>query len=124
MSGGAVDDSDRVISFMITNDDGETMPKPSIRRSSSIHPRTISVRAYPQPAGERVHLRYNQCEDEVVACEITNVLGQIVLEHRGTTGVGMKTVSFNVTGLPNGIYRYRLSNGAGAFATGSFAVVR
>ena len=120
---GAIDDPDRLLSLMITNYDDYIIQKSSARTKRTLHTEEINVRVYPMPAKEVVHLSYYQDEGEALMCEVKNMLGQTIFKPKEASGIGMKTLSFDIRKLPNGIYHYSIM-GESKIARGTFTIVR
>lgn len=64
---------------------------------------------YPNPFNPVTKIRYNIAEKSFVTLKVYNILGiEVAVLASGEKNVGSYEVSFNASGLPSGVYFYRL----------------
>lgn len=66
---------------------------------------------YPNPASEKITLRFNSAEAEKYVLKIMDMPGQVVLEKSGASISGTNLVDMDVDVLPDGIYMLQLKCG-------------
>ena len=59
---------------------------------------------YPNPAINMITLNFNSGQEDATQIEITNALGQQVVEKAIKTKIGLNTQVFDLVDLPNGVY--------------------
>jgi hypothetical protein len=74
-----------------------------------------TVKVYPNPAKESIHVDITQGESQLFSLEIFNMLGQSVFKETGITN-GSASVPLN--GLSNGVYSYQVSDGKASIHCG------
>jgi hypothetical protein len=80
--------------------------------------------AYPNPLSQRAEIRYTLATSTEVRLEVFDVLGRrVALLADGRQPAGAHRAAFDASGLPAGVYVYRLAS-AGAVATGRLVVNR
>ena len=77
--------------------------------AQSVLPTNISVRMYPNPAGERVQLRLRSRSSGSLLLEVFSVDGRRMLQQTARVEQGSSALDFSVAELPNGQYTVRLT---------------
>lgn len=80
---------------------------------------------YPNPFNPATKISYALPENSHVSLGVYNVLGQLVVTLKnGTENAGYKSVTFDASALPSGIYFYRLEATSAASPGNSFTTVK
>lgn len=81
-------------------------------------PERNTLSLYPNPASDRLYLRYTGTPGKEVTCSVTDLLGRTLLENTGPA-----PEYIDVSSLPEGIYFVRLVSG-NSVSTGKFIISR
>lgn len=65
----------------------------------------------PHPSNNSTNISYRSINSENVSFEITNLLGEVLIQENLVSNIGLNNISVNTTIFPNGIYLYSISNG-------------
>jgi len=70
------------------------------------------MNAYPNPFNPETRIRYSLNKDQHVSLKIYDVLGkEVITLVDDTKNAGYYEASFDASGLPSGIYFYRMQSG-------------
>ena len=65
----------------------------------------------PNPSNNSTNISYRSINSENVSFEITNLLGEKLIQENLVSNIGLNNISVNTSIFPNGIYLYSISNG-------------
>ena len=65
----------------------------------------------PNPSNNSTNIKYRSLISENVSFEITNLLGEKLIQENLVSNIGLNNISVNTSIFPNGIYIYSISNG-------------
>ena len=65
----------------------------------------------PNPSNNSTNIGYRSINSENVSFEITNLLGEELIQENLVSNIGLNNISVNTSIFPNGIYLYSISNG-------------
>ena len=68
-------------------------------------------KAFPNPSNKSTNIQYETIKSENVSFEITNLLGELILNKNVSSKIGLNSIQVNTSHLSNGIYLYSISNG-------------
>ena len=68
-------------------------------------------KAFPNPSNQRSNIQYETIKSENVSFEITNLLGELILNKNVSSKIGLNSILVNTSDLSNGVYLYSISNG-------------
>ena len=122
-----LDDRNLVAESIETNNDygaGRITVTGTTANESTIPENGLSLRASPNPSGSVVRLSYALARPLSVRLVVTDALGrEVAVVTNGAQGAGAHTATFDVSGLPAGVYAARLVTAEGT-ATVPLTVVR
>ncbi len=65
----------------------------------------------PNPSDNSTNIGYSSTNSENISFEITNLLGEVILQENFVSKVGLNNISVNTSIFSNGVYLYSISNG-------------
>lgn len=79
--------------------------------------KVLGMKVYPNPAQDRFELEFQLKQSENLTFSLTDVSGRIVLQQNGNYPTGSGKVSFNTSGIANGIYLLQLQGNGFSYAS-------
>jgi len=68
-------------------------------------------KAFPNPSNLSTNIQYETIKSENVSFEMTNLLGESIINSNIISKIGLNSILVNTSDLSNGIYLYSISNG-------------
>ena len=65
----------------------------------------------PNPSNNSTNIGFKSLNSENISFEITNLIGEVILQYYFISNVGMNNISVNTSIYTNGVYLYSISNG-------------
>ena len=65
----------------------------------------------PNPSNNSTNIGYSSTNSENISFEITNLLGEKLIQENLVSNIGLNNITVNTSIFPNGIYLYSISNG-------------
>lgn len=65
----------------------------------------------PNPSNNSTNIGFKSLNSENISFEITNLIGEVLLQYYFISNVGMNNISVNTSIYTNGVYLYSISNG-------------